>query len=411
MTFEYDSAQWQERQEASFRGVHFYVLSTKGKSGRRALAHEYPKRDGGWTEDNGGVLNNEMIKAELVGPDAETEFTRLLAALNIAGPGELIHPYWGIQQVQVGEVDYDFDNNERHVARLSFTVYAVGENLFSNTPDTKSIVEEQASKAHDVNVNVFESLATSLDEETQQTLLDSIDITLSDLDDTINNLPGLPEELGDWFDRLEHVKSSAGRLLAYPGELGRDITNLIVDLKDLVTELPRSLSVYDQLENRWKGLKAELTVKADIYPRANVYTFTHTAVVIAKVQAVATAPVAGEVNGFTDSTQASLTASSLSTSLQEIAEEAIDSGNRTGWRLYRSLRSAVTSDLAQRIQQLPSVKKVTPNRAIPVALLAYQQTGDTENRDVIVTRNSLSRPSFITPHQSIEVVISGGSNG
>jgi prophage DNA circulation protein len=423
MAFEYDPEQWQDRQDASFRNVPFYLVSLKGKTGRRSVTQEYPKKNSGNAQDNGSILRHETIQAELIGPDAEAEFARLLDALNTAGPGELVHPYWGIQQVQIGDVDYDLNNQERYVARLSFTVHTVDDNLFTHAQaDTSATTKSQANNADSAGIAQYRHKLSDLETQSQQVLLETVDAVLDDLDSAINNLPGLPDEIGDWMDRLEHTQWSVGRLLSTPGELAEAVLDLITDINDLVTELPQSLNVYDQLANRWRGLKAELEseptpqteAETKAQQQANVryqtYALSHASAVVAKTKAIAAAPKAGVTGGFSDSEQASDAAETLGSELRSLAETAINDGDRECWRAYRALRTAVSNDLSERIRQLPDIKHITPNRALPVALLAYRQTGDTDNREIIVNRNRLSRPSFITPHQTIEIVMTEEGN-
>lgn len=412
--------QW--RQDASFRGVPFHFLTAKGKTGRRAVPHEYPKRDGGYSEDNGGVLNNEVIQAELVGVDAETEFKQLLNALNVAGPGELVHPYFGLQQVQIGDVNYDLNNNERYKASLSFTVYAAADNFSpTQTVDTQQQTALAATAAKDVNNAQLNTTIDTLSASQVSTFTDSIDTALTGLDKFTMGLPSLPSALGEWVDRLDKFKGSVGRLLAYPGEIAREITQLIIDVKELVTEMPQALNVYDQLIQTWDGLLTEIELDpidvADVQAVLNKqvakasYVFTRNAAVIAKTQTIADIDSSDASTGFQHSQQAQIVATQISEQLQRLAEQAIESDDRDGWRAFRTLRNAIADDLTVRVQQLPRLKKVSPSRTTPIALLAYQQTGDTNNRDILVQQNQLSRPSFITPHQSIEFVAEEESNG
>ncbi|WP_311567232.1 DNA circularization protein [Photobacterium arenosum] len=393
---------WSDRRDASFRGVTFLLDTLRGKTGRRAIAHDYPKRDIGWAEDNGGVLNSETIKAKLVGPDAERQFEQLLNALNMPGPGELVHPYWGIRQVQIGEVDYEWDNNERDLCVLSFQVFAATDNLFpADKPDTANLMSEQAKAAADANTAFFTDQMGVPDSSTLQTLGQTLNGMLADLDSLVNGLPGLPDALADWVDRLDHLKWSVSRLVAYPGELANELTNLIFDIKDLVTEMPLALNVYSQVEYKWRGLREELNPtlsnsstasqreKQTAQTKAAMYDMAQTATVTASVNALAGGTL-------TSVQQAETIGQSLSHSLTDYAVLAVDAGNRAGWRILRQLRITVAADIRERSRQLPRMKQVTPNRPMPVALLAYQHTGNAANRDDIVKRNRLSRPSFVT---------------
>ncbi len=57
---------FEERLTASIRGVEFLLNTVEGKGGRRAIPREYPKRESGWTEDNGAAITNEQITGKLV---------------------------------------------------------------------------------------------------------------------------------------------------------------------------------------------------------------------------------------------------------------------------------------------------------------------------------------------------------
>jgi prophage DNA circulation protein len=150
---------FEDRLTASFRGVAFLLENVDGKGGRRAIPHAYPKKESGWTEDNGAVLTNQKISGRVVGKDYLTQLRNLLTALNTSGPGELVHPWWGTQTVQVGEVTHRFDNNEDLTAVVEFEVFEAGKNLFpSASTDTAAKLHSAASSAADSNNSWFESL-------------------------------------------------------------------------------------------------------------------------------------------------------------------------------------------------------------------------------------------------------------
>ncbi|SUB71406.1 Mu-like prophage DNA circulation protein [Pluralibacter gergoviae] len=89
---------WEDLRDASFRGVPFFFRDVEGAGGRRAIPHAYPKKEVGWTEDHGAVLTQQQINAVLLGSDYIDQMNRLLAALNTPGPGELVHPWFGVQK-------------------------------------------------------------------------------------------------------------------------------------------------------------------------------------------------------------------------------------------------------------------------------------------------------------------------
>ncbi|EKN3486025.1 MULTISPECIES: DNA circularization protein [unclassified Yersinia (in: enterobacteria)] len=412
--------QWEDLLPASFRGVSFFFVDVEGTGGRRAIPHAYPKKEVGWTEDHGAVLTEQQINAKLLGKDYKTQLNQLLAALNTPGPGDLVHPWFGIQQVQVGKVTHKLTTEEGGIAYVSFEVYEAGEQLFpAQQEDTTATTLSGADAVKDAlaNGDYFAAL---------DGLGSMVDTLLDDLQGFVANLPTLPEALNEWMDRLNRFKNLSGIVIAAPGEMIRDITGLVSDMKDLVTEAPWALRVYDQLRDRWDGDRAaraatnslanNVAVNADagtassVTPaslvdisdamQANIDDFSAvviTSALVAQAETVATTT-------FETSQQATTIGDALAERLGEQANIAVESGQRELWRSLRDLRFAVVNDVRIRSVQLPELRRVSPTHSVPMMLLAWRETGDAEQRDALVIRNRLRYPAFILPSQIIEVV-------
>lgn len=411
---------WEELRDASFRGIPFYFVDVEGTGGRRAIPHSYPKKEVGWTEDHGAVLTQQQINGILLGNDYQAQFNRLLAALNTPGPGELVHPWFGVQQVQAGKVTHKLSTEEGGIAYVSFEVFEAGEQLFpTQKEDTTATTLSAADsvKAALANGDYFAAL---------DGVGSMVDTLLDDLQGFVTNLPTLPDELNEWMDRLNRFKDLAGIIVATPGELIRDMTNLISDMKDLVTEAPWALQVYDQLRAKWDGDRAAQSATKSLADNVAVNATTGfassvtptalvditdemntniddfrlvvvTSALVAKAETVATAT-------FQTSQEAQSTGDELAERLGEQSIDAVESGQRELWRSLRALRFAVVNDVRIRSVQLPELRRVSTRQTTPVMLLAWRETGDAEQRDVLVTRNRLRYPSFILPSQVIEVV-------
>ncbi|MGS4238406.1 DNA circularization protein [Serratia marcescens] len=411
---------WEDLRDASFRGVPFYFVDVEGNSGRRAIPHAYPKKEVGWTEDHGAVLTQQQINGILLGSDYQAQFNRLLAALNTPGPGELVHPWFGVQRVQAGKVTHKLSTEEGGIAYISFEVFEAGEQLFpTQQEDTTATTLSAADsvKAALANGDYFAAL---------DGVGNMVDTLLDDLQGFVTNLPTLPDELNEWMDRLNRFKDLAGIIVATPGELIRDITGLISDMKDLVTDAPWALQVYGQLRDKWDGDRAaqaatkslvdniavnvdtgfassvtrSSTIDISDAMQTNIDDFRQLVIVsslVATAETVATAT-------FETSQDAQRTGDALAERLGEQAIEAVESGQRGLWRSLRALRFAVASDVRIRSVQLPELRRVSPRQTTPVMLLAWRETGDAEQRDALVTRNRLRYPAFILPSHVIEVV-------
>lgn len=413
-------AKWEDLHEASFRGAAFYLEDVEGTGGRRAIPHAYPRKNVGWTEDNGAELTQQQISGILLGADYLDKLNKLLAALNTPGPGELVHPWYGVQQVQAGKVTHRLSTQEGGIAYISFEVFEAGQQLFpSQQEDTTATTLSAADQ-------VKEALASGDYFAAIDGLGSMVDTLLDDMQGLVANLPTLPDALNEWMDRLNRFKDLAGIIVAKPGELIRDITDLISDMKDLVTEPPWALRVYDQLRDKWDGDRAAQsatksladnvavnastgfassvtpTALVDITDemRTNIDDFrllVVTAALVAKAETVATAT-------FETSQEAQSAGDQLAELLGDQASIAVESGQRDLWRSLRALRFAVVNDVRIRSVQFPELRRISPSQTTPVMLLAWRELGNAEKRDSLVLRNRLRYPAFILPSQTIEVI-------
>lgn len=460
---------FEERLTASIRGVEFLLNTVDGKGGRRAIPREYPKRESGWTEDNGAILTNEQITGKLVGNDYLAKLRTLLDALNQPGTGEMVHPWWGVRIVQVGEVSHRLDNEEDGVAYVTFTVWEAGKRLFPAAAiDTAATLGNAADAAQGATEQSFlDSFLTGIDN-----MGPMVDTFLDDLDELTRGLPTLPDQFREWTDRLMRTKDSVGALLAYPGELAREVTGIVEDVKGVVTDPIRALSVYEQVSRRWEGMRAELAItgglptgilsdaeagSASSVPTIDTPTEQDAAMangaaftaLITRASAAAAASAIASANLGTDrdftvaqdgtvTIGQSLTgdqvnnplsrpvvmdgvvgadrnllltaddleamANKLAAILAELAMDAVEAGESDVWRSLRDLRLAVLNDSRERGTQLPRRRQLVLTATTPSALLAWQQYGDAEYRDRLVSNNNLRDPAFITPSTRVDVL-------
>lgn len=84
-----------------FRGIAFDCISTQDEASRALVEHAYPYRDGAEIEDLGANAAKLSVRTLIYGPDYERLLQELMAALDTAGAGELVHPVFGLMQVNV----------------------------------------------------------------------------------------------------------------------------------------------------------------------------------------------------------------------------------------------------------------------------------------------------------------------
>ena len=149
---------WRDRLlQASFRGVEFGVADHEAKiAGRRVQTHEYPGRDVPYTEDLGKRTKQFGIEGYVVGDDYAAQLDRLIQACDMAGPGELVHPYRGVRQVACVELNVNERTSEGRMARLSFQFVEAGANQYpTDRANTQAVVSEQAAVARAALIEQF----------------------------------------------------------------------------------------------------------------------------------------------------------------------------------------------------------------------------------------------------------------
>ncbi|WP_078000346.1 DNA circularization protein [Edwardsiella tarda] len=419
------TGKWESLREASFRNVTFFLVENEGTSGRRAIPRAYPKKNVGWTEDNGAVLTQQQINGKLLGKHYQKQLEALLQALNTPGPGELVHPWFGIQKVQVGKVTSRLSTEEGGIAYISFEVFEAGERLFPAPKENTSLTTLSAADA------VKDAFANGDYFAALDGLGEMTDTLLDDLQGLVMNLPTIPTALSDWVDRAGRFKDLVGIVIAKPGELVRQATSLTSSIRDIVSEPPWSLRVYDQLRNQWSGDRAaraatktlpvnmsvmasspaqgvrgmassvtETALTPTLAMQTNIVDFRQLVIVsavVAQAEAVA-------MMDFTTSNEATAAGDKLAQLLSEQAITAVENGQRELWRTLRDLRFAVVNDVRVRGAKLPDIRRLNTSVTTTAALLAWRETGNTENRDEIVAWNRLRDPAFILPTMPIEVI-------
>lgn len=85
---------WRDRlRPAQFRGATFHVEVDTVAGGRRAIVHQYPKRNVPYSEDMGRSARRFAVNGYLIGPNYLLLRDILIAALERNGPGVLRLPF------------------------------------------------------------------------------------------------------------------------------------------------------------------------------------------------------------------------------------------------------------------------------------------------------------------------------
>ena len=84
---------------ALYKGVKFLIQNHTMTAGRKTVTHEFPNSDVRVVEDLGALPDSFSITGITTGGNYKNDRDNLIAALNSAGPGQLVHPFFGTLEV------------------------------------------------------------------------------------------------------------------------------------------------------------------------------------------------------------------------------------------------------------------------------------------------------------------------
>lgn len=445
-------------QPGSFRGVPFLIDDSTAQVGRRVALHEYPLRDTPWGEDLGRRARRFAVDCLVLGTDYMSARDALIAALETAGAGTLVHPYFGTRSVVVSDaVEVRESTREGGVARFRIPFAESGEKLEpASVTDTPSVVNAASASAQAQLAASFANGQYSVSGwpawlgASAMTDLNTFNQQLMALRDSI---PSLPSAVTAFNGLLSNFSATLTSLVSTPFDLGAGVVSLVLGLGTLARQPLDALSLYTQLQ----GFGASWSNPAPATPARAQQAANRTALVtlvqgLALAQAAATSaqvpaqtqaaplpvasaaapvwtvPVVSPITGLplpsapqlvapqtADSQQLAAPATvqgydtaQAAAQVRESITEAIDTACLTAddpsYLQWRDLRAGVVADLSARAAALPSLVSFVPATTLPALVLAWRLFGDATRDAEIVSRNDVPYPGFVPGGQALEVL-------
>lgn len=395
-----------ELRPASFRGVPFLVDGSDQKLGRRAVQNEYPGRDDPYSEDMGRRAWGDTLQAFVLGDDHLQQAARLADALNQYGPGELVHPYIGTRQVQIGEVSLSHSSREGGKSTFSIEVMEAGPaqspSIASNTDVSLQGSCTAAQEALEEDFLTRYGIA-----QLPQGLIDELAVRYNDALNMLAPRRGVVATGVDMTRQVLHIAA----LLADPQAL---IDQLIADVYGMFGLLPpndRSASwtahqgasverIQDVL-GRLPQVDKTRIVPAYPTPSRNAQVATQDQLLdLLQGSVVITSGITSSQVTYDDRGQASDVQDAFLDALEQTQQQASD----TLYEALQAVKTDMVDDLNQRGANLPSVTTITPTRTLPTLVQAYRLYQDATREEEMVDRNRLDHPGFVPAGEPLEIV-------
>lgn len=377
---------------ASFRGVPFFVEASERSGGRRLAVHQFVGRDDVYAEDMNRDSRGFRVDGYVIGDDYLAQKDALIAALeDVAGPGELVHPYEGVRRVACPK--FAVRNTKADGGMATFSIEFVETPTQAPAPvgevDATGTIAAAADAAQ---VAAAAELASDYDvEDLPAFALESAEAALvtatESLAEKVAPIIAATQELAEFAGQIELITARASSLVRQSAALLEDFLGAIEGLAETAATSPGEL--FDAL--------------LEVYATdlgAPVVPITATRARELANQSAVTAALRRAV---------AIEAARLAPSIPyESIEEALDARSRIADAL--DTEAGTASDdaypalVALRAEVLRGVpgtatyaREITVSRpsTIPSLLLAYQLYGSVAREGDLVARNKIQHPGFV----------------
>ncbi|HSH72339.1 MAG TPA: DNA circularization N-terminal domain-containing protein [Methylophilaceae bacterium] len=394
---------WKEKlQPASFRGVPFVVESDDSKVGRRVQVFEYPQKDVPNTEDMGRKARERNLTAFVIGPEYMAARDNLLEAIEKAGPGELVHPWFGRMIVTVTDVSVSHSNAEGGMCRFQLAFVETGELAFpaaNNAPGAQSArsVDVLEAAAKEDFSKVF-----SVDNLPDFAVQDAVSVfnkAITGLEGALGNVGGI---LGDPVSALP---ADLGDLVRTPIQLADRIFGLFSKTSAVIS-LASGLSDISSLNflRVFKTLRSVALFPAGS-SSGNTPTRTRMATNTNAINQLLRQTLIAQSAGMTATMALPVydDAVKLQSELLTTIDNESAQVNDSLFLALVDLRAKVHADMTVKVQNAARLVNLTPKVVQPALVLSYDLYESVDREGEIVARNKLRHPGFI-PAETIKVL-------
>lgn len=388
------TARSEKLQPASFRGVPFQVEAGSRTAGRRNQVHEYPKRDEGWVEDLGRSLRSFTITGFVIGDDYVDQAKKLLDALEVAGPGTLVHPWHGSVNVSLKEDATVAYSRALGQATFELSFIEAGANAYPAATATTGAQSRFAADA--LSTAAITDFASKF---TVKGMPDFVTAAAAGDFTRIVNLLGTSPIPGLAYLNLASKSASALSnvlgLFNSPASLAQTVMGIfgVADAFNTANDLVGTVQSLLRLSSHssFTAPPAAPIVTPSLVQQATNTAATNTLVRQALlVQAVGLSSVIPAVV-YNDTV-----------ALRDNLAKALDAEATTAsdpvYAALDTARTAMWRDLTDRARNSARLTTLRPAETTPALVLAYDFYEDAARDADLVARNAIRHPGFVPPN-------------
>lgn len=404
---------WKDKmQAASFRGVAFEVEQDDGAFGRRVQVHEYPQRDKPYTEDLGRAAREFSITGFLLGDDYLEQRDRLLEALEKAGPGALVHPWYGEMTVCLKDparISHSMAHGGMCTVQMSFVEAgdlafpAAIESLGAKSLLAADTLQEVATEDFISKYNL-DSVASFVSEDALTVFNEGLDV----IENGVSNISNL------LANPVQFLRNRATALLPDAAGLASAVFGMFMRGESIVESVIGMIGGGGAAARNRVTVQTLTSLSRTFQQRATTATAGGTvdsgdsSVSPSRQRINTNAAALNELFGRATLVQAAGMTASMPLPVYDDAIQvrddltaALDEASMTAsdpvYKQMQVLRGNVHRDVTTRLAGSARLTTVTPVMVTPALVVAYDQFEDVSREGEIVEMNKVRRPGFIAP--------------
>ena len=395
-------ASWKDHlRPASFRGKKFFVDSSQYTGGRRVSFHEFPDRDDPYPEDLGKVGRTFKVEGYIIGDDYFTLKKELVEATEKEGPGELVHPYYGTLQVQLGPFSIDETKQDGRFAKLSFLFYEAGNNRFPQQIDDKvSLLEDTSANALLKAKDSFDKKFSILDQPgfVVEAARDKVAQVTDAFMNATKNVRVAADKIADLAFSIRNLKAEVNDLLQSPAKLSQRLLDSLALLEGAIETDEGKLQAHSSLF----AFGASDPSIIGLTPQRDQQRTNKVAIdSLIKQASVAKAVNVGALVVYPSTDDATKVRNQLAEVIEEISLSTPDD---EVYKVFRDLNAQMVNAIPDSDSELPNIQTVTLQNSSNSLLVAYDLFEKPEVELDLVARNKIKHPGFIVGGTTLEVI-------
>jgi prophage DNA circulation protein len=375
---------------ASFRGVPFFVESNELTLGRRVVRHEFPLKqvDPTFPEDVGRLGRSFSVDAIVLGPDYLSARNALLTALEVEGPGELVHPYYGTRRVQAGQVRVRETAADGGMARFAIPFDEAPARPTTPTAvvNAPAVVRSSAAKARVASQDTF--LATYSPGPRLTSVAGLLRAATVQVKSALARVSLETQDAAAMDARVRNLQTDTLALAESPAGISLGYTDLFAAFN------PSSYRSLLYVYGFNPGIRPPSSTPNRVQEQANFDTAQRFVQRLALIRATEIA--IGQTFGSYED------AAAARDELGDLLDEqmASDDAFPALMQLRADLARAVPGDGSD----LPHLLSFTPTVTVPALVLAQRLYGDPDRAEEIIARNHIRHPGFVRGGVTLEIL-------